>query len=757
MRWSLEKQWAPKGLLPESSDQPEWFDRLLHAAADRRDSREPGQPIVLVIDGLDDAGAESTADGWLPLGLPISLPNGVFVVATTRLGFDRDLITIRNAVEMQQIEARSLTNLKDMEQYIRDVTDPATGDQVLIAAMNASDVDLNWLRLALAEASSGSWVHLRYILDEIRDGRRNPDDMDRLPADLAAYYSEAIIRWRGDPTNLADQHRWESVCLPLLATLGAARAPLAIDELSSFAGVPAQQASSFIEQTARAFLDRRGDSAETATYVLRDRTLKGLLVGSLPAERPDIAELSEVFVAQNRGSDRKIVEALMPQGRTGTRDWHAASPYLRQHLAAHAAACNLLDDLMTDPGFLLVTSPDEVRGHRDRLRTIQGRNALEAYELCLTDWESLVGEERIARLAVNAVRTGASSLADACTTLTGTRWPIRWVAISDPQPRSRTHRGQVRSVALGKAGERDVVVSGATDMTIRIWDAVTGDLVCEPLEGHGNWVQSVAIGKVGSRDVIASGSDDGTVRLWDAVAGAMLGQPLIGHQGQVLSVTIGHAGARQVIASGATDMSVRIWDALTGAPIGQPLMGHEGHVISVAMGRIGEHDVIISGGADGQARIWDAETGNLIGRPLDGGGNWVGTVAMGRAGTQYVAIGSGDGTVQLWNALTISPVGEPLDGHGGQVLSLAIGRAGERDVIVSASSDGKIRAWDASTRRLIGRPLTGNDGQVLSVAIGRVGEQDLIVSGSSNGTLLVRQHRELLPSSQSGSTTDAYR
>jgi hypothetical protein len=647
MTWSLEKEWAPKGLLPESSDQPEWFDRLLHAAADRRDSRKPGEPIVLVIDELDDANAEDIPNGWLPLGLPISLPDGVFVVATTRPGFERNLIAIRDVVETQQIEAGSPANLKDMKQYIHNVTDPATGDQILIAAVKASDVDLNWLRLALAEASSGKWIYLRYILDEIRDGRRNPGDMDQPPADLAVYYTQAIVRWRGNPANPADQRRWENVYLPLLATLGAARAPLAIDELSSFADVPAEQVRPFVEQTARTFLDRQGSSADTATYVLRDRSVRDLLVGAVTSESPDVAGLSQIFAVQNRISDRKIVEALMPPGRAGTRDWRAASPYLKQHLAAHAAACDLLDDLMNDPGFLSVTSTDVVQAHQHRLRTIQGTSALRAYELSLNGWESLVGEARIARLAVNAVRAGATSLADACTTLTGTRWPITWVAVPDPKDRSRAHRGEVRSVALGKVGERDVVVSGAADMTIRIWDAFTGHLVCEPLRGHGNWVQSVAIGKVAGRDMIVSGSDDGTVRLWDAVTGATIGQPLIGHQGQVLSVAIGNVGTRQAIASGATDMSVRIWDALTGILIGQPLMGHKGQVQSVAMGRISERDVIISGGADGQALIWEAETGELIGRPLGGGGNWVGAVAVGQAGTQYVAIGSGssDGTL----------------------------------------------------------------------------------------------------------------
>ena len=39
-------------------------------------------------------------------------------------------------------------------------------------------------------------------------------------------------------------------------------------------------------------------------------------------------------------------------------------------------------------------------------------------------------------------------------------------------------------MAIGRAGDRDVIVSGSTDGTVRVWDAVTGDPVGAPLAGH---------------------------------------------------------------------------------------------------------------------------------------------------------------------------------------------------------------------------------------------------------------------------------
>jgi WD40 repeat protein len=60
-------------------------------------------------------------------------------------------------------------------------------------------------------------------------------------------------------------------------------------------------------------------------------------------------------------------------------------------------------------------------------------------------------------------------------------------------------------------GDRDVIVSGSDDQTVRVWDAVTGDPVGGPLAGHDGPVTSVAIGRAGNMDIIASGSDDRTV------------------------------------------------------------------------------------------------------------------------------------------------------------------------------------------------------------------------------------------------------
>jgi len=46
---------------------------------------------------------------------------------------------------------------------------------------------------------------------------------------------------------------------------------------------------------------------------------------------------------------------------------------------------------------------------------------------------------------------------------------------------------------------------------VRIWDATTGHPAAAPLTGHNDSVRAVAIGHAGNRDLIVSGSDDRTV------------------------------------------------------------------------------------------------------------------------------------------------------------------------------------------------------------------------------------------------------
>jgi WD40 repeat protein len=79
------------------------------------------------------------------------------------------------------------------------------------------------------------------------------------------------------------------------------------------------------------------------------------------------------------------------------------------------------------------------------------------------------------------------------------------------------HSGEVNSAAV--SSDEKIILSGATDCTVRLWKLETG-LCVKILHGHCEVVWRVAIAH--DCRLAASGSGDNTVRLWDLQEGEAL-------------------------------------------------------------------------------------------------------------------------------------------------------------------------------------------------------------------------------------------
>jgi hypothetical protein len=376
------------------------------------------------------------------------------------------------------------------------------------------------------------------------------------------------------------------------------------------------------------------------------QSLRDLLTGNSPGR------LGAMFAAQTELAQRQITAALIPAGTPAERDWDSVGRYARRHLAAHAAACDALDGLAGDPGFLLAIDPASFLAHRASLRTQGGKRALAALELSLGAWElgaweSAADTGRMAELAANAARVHATALVTACAQRCAAEWPAGWAAWAGEGYRQLTgYDDWVLAVAAGRTGDRDVLVSGASDGTVRIWDPLTGAPSGESSHRHGHAVYAVATGQTGNRDVIVSGYRDGTIRTWDAANGNPTGPILAGNGSAVTAVATGRIGNREVVISGHRDGIVRTWDAVNGKPASPALSGRQGEVTAVATAQDGDRDVIITGFRDGTVLIREAATGNPTGPPLTGHGSPVSFVAKERAGDRdFIISGDVQGTV----------------------------------------------------------------------------------------------------------------
>ncbi|MER5538546.1 caspase family protein [Streptomyces mirabilis] len=491
---------------------------------------------------------------------------------------------------------------------------------------------------------------------------------------------------------------------------------------------------------------------------------------------------------RDRADDqRTIAEALrahVPVTGGAARDWERAHRYIRAHLITHAAQGQQIDDLLTDPRFLLAAERPPLLAALPGARGVDAHSAATAYRQAVHHLRGKPPEEHAAYLETAAHCTGAHTLATAVAGSGLARpWSVRWASWR-PEPPHRTltghttnvvsvamgqvgghprvasggadglvrvwdltrpsenaklvghHRGQV-CVALGEVGGRAVVVSGGYDRTVRVWDLESGRSVSRPLSGHTDYVSAVALGELHGQPIAVSGSFDHTLRVWNLDTSDLVGKPLHGHESYVSAVALGELHGQPIAVSGSYDRTLRVWNLDTGHTV-SVLRGHTSYVSSVALGELEGHPVVISGSDDRTLRVWDLETGMAVREPFTGHTGRVESVAPAEIdGRPLVVSGSYDDTVRVWDLRTGRPWGKPFGGHSGRIQSVAVGELDGWPVVVSGGDDHSVRVWDLTAAQVTGKPFTGHTNRVQSVALGDIEGRHVVVSGSADRTVRV--------------------
>ncbi|KAF2115160.1 WD40-repeat-containing domain protein [Lophiotrema nucula] len=123
------------------------------------------------------------------------------------------------------------------------------------------------------------------------------------------------------------------------------------------------------------------------------------------------------------------------------------------------------------------------------------------------------------------------------------------------------HLGPVNSGKFSSNGKR--IVSGSDDMTIRLWDTVTGT-ECMSFRGHTKRVWAVTFSA--ETRLVVSGSEDKAIRIWDTLSGSLL-HTLRDSTSGISSVAFSPDG--QLLAAGSFNDEVRLWDMQAWRLIGQ--------------------------------------------------------------------------------------------------------------------------------------------------------------------------------------------
>jgi hypothetical protein len=366
--WGLTDRFCPDGNLPPVADRPDWLSKILHAAAQQRDAKNPGAPLVLIVDGLDEAEPPASGeDTGIPLGLPRPehLPAGVHVMVTTRFGVA--LPSLRNRTEWHVINVTGEQNLADLRTYIatRIAADPD-----IDLALRRYKLRHDWIVNTLTERCAGVWMYARYVLDEIAAGR-DPADVASLPNGLAGFYEEQMQRW-------SSIHDWDDAGMPLLATLAALLRAAPLDEITALLGrtLDRSRVGWWLDESFRAFLDAHKAHGRRQ-YAIRHQSLRDLFENATEGvdDAGDDAGLRDRLHDAVRSAHSRIVDALTPSDRR----WSAVDAYTRGSLPRHAAGGGRLDGLVIDPGFLLAVEPAALLRYRTHVRGVAASRAIGAY------------------------------------------------------------------------------------------------------------------------------------------------------------------------------------------------------------------------------------------------------------------------------------------------------------------------------------------------------------------------------------------
>ena len=333
-RWPVEAPVALRGRDVE----PHEFYALLSAIAQARRRLRRSDPVVIVIDGLDEVRA-TPGDRGNVLGLPERPPEGVYFVVSMRPVHVELRGTTRHLCPLASDDQR---HLDDLRAYLETAcTRPG-----IAAALHGAEVADDELICALSEKSRGVWLYVHYVLSEIERGQRNLTELDDLPTGLWSFYAEQCTR-----AEAQDSEQWKRCDRRILATLAVVLEPVESATLGALAGVEDEDAVDEVAGRWAAFLERDGDPPYWLYHDSFRRFLNGEASTELTAAERKIAGRFERLAhrAHERIADHYLDRwGCLGSGLPGLRDPDgiaADGGYGVRHIAVHLGAAGRYENL----------------------------------------------------------------------------------------------------------------------------------------------------------------------------------------------------------------------------------------------------------------------------------------------------------------------------------------------------------------------------------------------------------------------------
>ncbi len=409
-------------------------------------------------------------------------------------------------------------------------------------------------------------------------------------------------------------------------------------------------------------------------YRLFHDELRAALADGLPGE-PDPA-------AAHRAITRALLDASAREALTLVTS--IPLPYVRRHLASHAAEAGVLEETL-DAEIIPYLDPERL----GELMRLTQPPAYSGLWLLLGAWRSVRH-----RLSWEEPRDSAAAF-DAALLASGMEPPRR----------------------------HDIGLS----WTPRWTNWMTGGTVVGSLEGRQ---PHAVFGSLAGRAVLAAGGD-GEVWVWEAATGRPIGQSLPA-PGEVAAVAVGGDDGAMLASIGRSGRLVT-WDAATRVQ-SYSLVLPDDAIRSLATGRLDGGWVVVAAGASGQVFVRWLDSGEEALPPF-----WTAPFVRSLAVAETsvgprVAAGHSDGTVGVWDLERREQLGAPIEA-GSEVNAVDLVEYDGHDALLAVgTSRGTASVWHLASGTQVG-PHWQHHSEVRAIALGLVGDQVMLCAGCLDGTV----------------------
>ena len=183
---------------------------------------------------------------------------------------------------------------------------------------------------------------------------------------------------------------------------------------------------------------------------------------------------------QSRNAETAITTALLDSitdSGAVQRDWSNAHPYVRNHLAEHAAAAGILHEVLIDPGFLLYANCDRLLNAIAVSAEALSDEVVRSYKAASIHLRSKPRDEAAAYLELTARQNGLNwKLSD----LVPTPWKSRWADWKPALPNTviATGTSSITTLEISRWSDgKPVVLAGRDDGDVEVWDISTNVLI----------------------------------------------------------------------------------------------------------------------------------------------------------------------------------------------------------------------------------------------------------------------------------------